>query len=50
LKGLEGFYLPGRDSDRWLDIIGLLAVAGTLFGVLGHGLIRIVFNKRRKRS
>lgn len=50
LKDLEGFYLPGRDSYRWLDIIGLLAVAGTLFGVLGHGLVRIVFNKRRKRS
>lgn len=50
LKDLEGFYLPGRDSSRWLDIIGLLAVAGTVFGVLGHGLIRLVFNKARKQS
>jgi hypothetical protein len=50
LKDLDGFYLPGRDSNRWLDIIGLLAVVGTLFGVLGHGLIRVFFNKARKQS
>ncbi|NOQ90536.1 MAG: cytochrome C, partial [Gammaproteobacteria bacterium] len=54
LKDLEGFYLPGSGPDHgighWLDIIGLLAVAGTLFGVLGHGLIRFVFNKARKQS
>ena len=50
LKDLEGFYLPGSGSNHWLDNIGLLAVAGTLFGVLGHGLIRFVFNKARKQS
>ncbi|MEN8177034.1 MAG: tetrathionate reductase family octaheme c-type cytochrome [Pseudomonadota bacterium] len=50
LKDLEGFYLPGRDSNRWLDIIGLLAVTGTLFGVLGHGLIRIISSKGRKQA
>jgi octaheme c-type cytochrome (tetrathionate reductase family) len=42
---VEGVYLPGRDRSRWLDIIGLLAVAGTLAGVLGHGLIRKLSNK-----
>ncbi len=50
LKDLQGFYLPGRDGNYWLDIIGLLAVAATLLGVLGHGLIRFVFNKARKQS
>jgi len=45
LQNIEGVYMPGRDNNRWLDIIGLLAVFGTLFGVLGHGLIRIVSNK-----
>ena len=50
LNELEGFYLPGRDSNRWLDIIGLLAVAGTLIGVLGHGLVRIISNKGRKQK
>jgi hypothetical protein len=48
LNDLEGFYLPGRDSNRWLDIIGILAVLGTLVGVLGHGLLRVVSNKGRK--
>jgi len=46
LADLAGFYLPGRDSNRWLDIIGLLAVAGTFFGVLGHGLIRRLSSRR----
>ncbi len=45
LQGVEGVYMPGRVRNRWLDIIGLLAVAGTLLGVLGHGLIRKLANK-----
>lgn len=45
LAGLPGIYMPGRDGNRWLDIIGLLAVVGTLVGVLGHGLIRKLANK-----
>jgi octaheme c-type cytochrome (tetrathionate reductase family) len=40
LDGVDGVYVPGRDGNRWLDLIGLVAVAGTLAGVLGHGLIR----------
>lgn len=50
LQELESFYLPGRDSNRWLDIIGLLTVAGFLLGVLGHGLLRILTNKGRKQA
>jgi octaheme c-type cytochrome (tetrathionate reductase family) len=45
MQEIDGVYLPGRDSNRWLDIIGLLALAGTLLGVLGHGLIRKLANK-----
>jgi len=48
LNDLEGFYMPGRDGNKWLDLIGLLAVFGTLFGVIGHGLIRKLFSARRK--
>jgi octaheme c-type cytochrome (tetrathionate reductase family) len=52
LKDLEGFYLPGAGPvdgiDRWLEIFGLLVVVGTLFGVLGHGLIRFVLNRARR--
>jgi octaheme c-type cytochrome (tetrathionate reductase family) len=50
LQELTGFYLPGRDANRWLDIFGLLTVAGILLGVLGHGLLRILTNKGRKQA
>ena len=50
LAELKGFYLPGRDSNWWLDTLGLLAVFGTLAGALGHGLIRIISNKGRKQA
>lgn len=46
MQGINEVYIPGRDSRKWLDIIGLLAVAVTLIGVLGHGFIRIIAGKR----
>lgn len=49
LKDVEGVYLPGRDSNIWLERIGIFAVLATLIGVLVHGLIRIVMAARRKR-
>lgn len=48
LADLKGFYLPARDHNPWLDGIGLLAVLGTLGGVAGHGLVRLLSNRRRK--
>lgn len=48
LKDLDGFYMPGRDSNQWLDLIGILAILGTLIGVLGHGAIRALMSARRK--
>ena len=50
LEGLDGIYLPGRDSSPWLDQVGLLVVLGTLVGVLGHGLIRKIMNKGGKQA
>jgi octaheme c-type cytochrome (tetrathionate reductase family) len=47
LASLTGFYMPGRDSFRWIDILGWLAVAGTLAGVLIHGLLRLATSKNR---
>ena len=46
LAKLAGFYMPGRDSTGWLDFLGLLALAVAAVGVVGHGLLRIVFVKR----
>ncbi|MCB1817856.1 MAG: cytochrome C, partial [Gammaproteobacteria bacterium] len=48
LKDLQGFYLPGRDSNPWLDRIGILAVLAALGGVLLHAAIRIAMRSRRK--
>jgi len=40
LSNVAGVYLPGRDHNRWLDIIGTLLAGGTLAGILVHGMIR----------
>lgn len=42
LAGLSGFYMPGRDGSRLLDVLGYLALFGALFGVVVHGALRIV--------
>lgn len=46
MASLAGFYMPGRDNWRWLDILGWLAVAGTLAGVAVHGLLRFMASKK----
>ena len=48
LKDITDLYLPGRDRNDWIDLFGLLAIAGALFVGLGHGLVR--FLTRHKRS
>jgi len=45
LASVTGFYMPGRDSFRWLDILGYLAVIGTILGVLVHAVLRMTMNK-----
>jgi len=46
LANLNGFYMPGRDHFAWLDIFGWLLVLGSLAGVLGHGFLRMISNKK----
>ncbi|MFA6449949.1 MAG: hypothetical protein WCX65_10790 [bacterium] len=43
-------YIHGTDRTRWTDIIGLLAVAGSLFGVAAHALLRIISARRRGKG
>ena len=45
LDKIEGIYIPGRDGNQLLNLIGWLAAAGILAGVMLHGLIRIVRRK-----
>ena len=42
LQQLTGFYLPGRDTNLWLDRAGLAFILFIVFGVSIHGLIRII--------
>ena len=48
LEKIDGVYIPGRGSDhaRWLELGGWAMIILTLVGVTGHGLIRIITNKR----
>jgi octaheme c-type cytochrome (tetrathionate reductase family) len=46
LSHLKGFYMPGT-GNKLLDLIGLLAILGTLGGVLGHATLRKI--SRRKK-
>ncbi len=50
LASVQGVYMPGRDADRRVDLIGLLALAAVLGGVLGHGLIRTMRRNRGTHS
>lgn len=47
LATLAGFYMPGRDNYTYLDIFGWLLVIGSLVGVTGHGLLRIVSRPKK---
>ncbi len=46
LDGIGGIYMPGRDGFWLLDILGYLALAGALGGVLVHGALRIIMNRK----
>jgi octaheme c-type cytochrome (tetrathionate reductase family) len=48
LAGLPGVYLPGRDQSKWLDLLGMLAIAATLLGVLGHAALRYLAALKRR--
>ena len=47
MTDLKGFYMPGRDSNYWLDLLGIIAIITTLLAVIAHGLIRVVMNRKR---
>lgn len=49
LAALDGFYMPGRDSNRALNIFGWIGVFGALVGVGFHGVARAVAASRRKK-
>jgi len=46
LANLAGFYMPGRDYNPVLNIIGWLAVVGSLIGVVIHGGLRMATRRK----
>jgi len=48
LAGVGGFYMPGRDRDPRVEVLGVGILALTLAGVLLHGGARIVVSRKRK--
>jgi hypothetical protein len=49
LAKLKGFYMPGRDRAKWLDILGWMAVLGALAGVFLHGFGRLLTKGNGKK-
>jgi octaheme c-type cytochrome (tetrathionate reductase family) len=47
LAEVKGVYLPGRDRNRWIDLIGVFLVSGTVGGTLAHGLMRRLLRKHQ---
>ncbi len=46
LKDVPGLYIPGYDRFGQLDSIGWLIALLTLLGVLGHGAVRFLMNRK----
>ena len=49
LANLAGFYLPGRDHNKYLDGIGILLFFGALLAVFVHSSIRVIISIRKNR-
>ncbi len=49
LAGVQGVYLPGRDRNNLVDLLGRLAIFGALGGVFIHGTARVVTRRRKDR-
>jgi len=46
LQGIKGVYIPRRDANGMLDLIGWLLAAATLAGVLLHGGLRTYLSRK----
>jgi hypothetical protein len=50
LATVSGSYVPGRDRNVAIDIIGWLLVGGTLVGVVVHSSLRVVSYQQRRNK
>ncbi len=44
----DAYYVHGSDRLRWLDVLGILVLLGTVLGVSVHGGLRLVTGRRRR--
>ncbi len=49
LASLSGFYLPGRDSDKLLDRLGMILFLGALGAVFLHATLRVIMAVRNRQ-
>jgi len=47
LTNLTGFYLPGRDHHRYLDLAGVIFILLATSGALIHGILRMVSQRKK---
>ena len=50
MEMISGVYIPGRDANPFLDFAGIAMILGTLAGVCGHGVVRMVMKIRAGRK
>jgi len=48
LRNLGGFYMPGRDVNKPIQVMGWILVLGSLAGVFFHGLGRMVARGKKE--
>ncbi len=47
LKGLNGFYLVGRDRYAFVELLGIIMIFGAVAVVSIHGALRVLTHRRR---
>lgn len=49
IENLTDFYMPGRDQNTIVEAVGIIAVWGSLLGVIGHAFVRIFYSRKYKK-
>lgn len=50
LAKVEGVFIPGRDSNWWLDMGGLVVLFLTVLGVSIHGVLRYALRRKHEKE
>ena len=50
LASLSGFYMPGRDQNKFIDTFGIILIIFSFTGVIGHACMRVIFSIKRGKN